>query len=267
MNDFSPSILDSPLRRELGQLTGRPLRIVDNVEFASPVKFEELSEAPLQLIPRNSTTPSVLNLLRFKFQNTAPVTVTNFIGGQEGQHIMVIGDGNTTITHGTRIFNTSGANLLLIDNRVYSYVFAQGVWREQGGAPSVSLSALTAARASDLVLGVGSVWVDAVTLSLTAGTWLINAQATFRNTLGGLVIYAARLNVTTTRASTQITTPGAGDSNGNLSLTCIVTIGVTTNAVLQVYTNIGDPLNVLKSFTNISNSGNNATQITAVRVA
>ena len=111
MNDFSPSILDSPLRRELGQLTGRPLRIVDNVEFASPVKFEELSEAPLQLIPTNSTTPSVLNLLRFKFQITVPITVTNFIGGQEGQ---TMGRGDCHRTGRRRAAATLGAWLLLL---------------------------------------------------------------------------------------------------------------------------------------------------------
>jgi len=268
MNDFSPSILDSPLRRELGQLTGRPLRIVDNVEFASPVKFEELSEAPLQLIPTNSTTPSVLNLLRFKFQNTVPITVTNFIGGQEGQHIMVIGDGNTTITHGTQIFNTSGANLLLVDNRVYSYLFAQGAWREQGGAPVPNLSFSSAALTAITTLINSGTWYDSVSLSLSAGTWLVNAHATFQSTHSNDVLYGLRLsNGTNHFASTQRFAHNKSPNVSNLALTSLIPLISTTTIRLQGITDVGGSAVTMRAATSLYPSGNTATIISAVRVA
>lgn len=257
---------NSPVRQELSSVTGQVIRIADSVEFQGPVKFEELSETPLEFTKTGDTTPTVLNLERIKFQNTSPVTVTNFDNGREGQYIVVVGDGQTIIQHGTNIFNTAGVDITLANGRVYAYVRVQGVWREQGGTPSISLSSLTAARASDLALTTSNVWVDAVTLSLTAGTWLINAHSTVRNTLGFVVIYAARISVTTPRASTQITTPAAADANGSMSLTCLVTIASTTNAILQIITNTGDPANLLKATTNISGSGNNATQVTALRI-
>jgi hypothetical protein len=69
------------------------------------------------------TTPNVLNRELFKLENTAPLTITDFKNGADGQRIHILGDGQTTIQDGTLIFTNTGANKLLAVDTVYSFTF------------------------------------------------------------------------------------------------------------------------------------------------
>lgn len=69
----------------------------------------------------SSTTPKVSNLRIIYFKNTAPLTVTNFVGGAEGQSIQLRGDAQTTIANNTNIVTNTGANKLLQLNLVYRF--------------------------------------------------------------------------------------------------------------------------------------------------
>lgn len=76
------------------------------------------------------TKPSVKNMERWKAVNTGAVTVTDFSNGQEGQHIMIRGDGHTTVSNNSNIKTNTGANKLLAADKVYSFVLFDGEWVE-----------------------------------------------------------------------------------------------------------------------------------------
>ena len=88
-----------------------------------------------QFIARFKPTaePSVLNLERFKGSGTV-LNVTYFNNGQDGQRIIVLGDGTTTIVHDpARIVTNTGANKLLDADKVYRFTKFDGVWYEDEG--------------------------------------------------------------------------------------------------------------------------------------
>ncbi len=95
------------------------------------VTYEQLPEKPIQTHSPAVTTISVLNLERLKLSNTGAVTVTDLLYGQNGQEVSLLGDGNTTIAHGTPMKTNTGANKLMAANRVYRFVRFDGVWYEQ----------------------------------------------------------------------------------------------------------------------------------------
>src|SRR5574337_962534 len=74
-------------------------------------------------------TPSVKNIIRIKFVNAAPFNVTNFLNGQEGQEIQILGDGQTTLVHDvTKIILLGGVSLLLNVNTVIALTLFGGIW-------------------------------------------------------------------------------------------------------------------------------------------
>lgn len=72
----------------------------------------------------------MLNLTRIVFANLAPVSVTDFLNAQEGQEIKVLGDGQTTIVHGTKIKTNTAANKLLAVNKIYTFTHFPPLWIE-----------------------------------------------------------------------------------------------------------------------------------------
>ena len=100
------------------------------VQFQGEVRFDQLPETPLGKVNFSSTEPSVLNQTKILFDNSAPVLVTTFLDGQEGQTIFVVGDGQTTLDNGTSIFTNTGADKLLLNGEVYCFTLVNGEWRE-----------------------------------------------------------------------------------------------------------------------------------------
>lgn len=96
--------------------------------FQSQVQFEQLIEKPVASAGLTLTVINVLNVERIKFANTGAVTVTNFTDGQNGQEIILLGDGNTTVQHNTHIKTSTAANVLLAANRIYQFVQFDQVW-------------------------------------------------------------------------------------------------------------------------------------------
>lgn len=67
----------------------------------------------------------------FEMGNTSATLVTNFRDGLFGQHLLVRGDGFSTLQHGTNIFTTTGANKLMASGVYYQFVRrANGTWAE-----------------------------------------------------------------------------------------------------------------------------------------
>lgn len=118
------------VREDLATSTGALLEIVDEVTFYSPVTFSELPTQPPSTIPVTETIPSALNRTRLISVNSAAISVTNFTHGQEGQEIKVLGDGQTTLVHGTYIKTNTGANKLLGVNKVYTLTLFNDIWVE-----------------------------------------------------------------------------------------------------------------------------------------
>lgn len=101
----------------------------DDVIFTGNVTHMKLPKVFVNKWPAASPTPSVANLNSHQAGGSV-VTVTNFANGQEGQHISVLGDGATTVQHGTNIFTNSGADKLLAANMVYRFTLFNKIWYE-----------------------------------------------------------------------------------------------------------------------------------------
>jgi len=78
----------------------------------------------------NSTTPDVRGTLNFTISNSSAVTVTNFNGGVNGQRLLILGDGNTSVANNATIVTTSGATTLLAASTWYRFIRHEGVWRQ-----------------------------------------------------------------------------------------------------------------------------------------
>lgn len=120
-----------PLETRLGDISTRtPIEFINvPIVVNAPVTFNVLPNVFSDTLV--STTPTVLNLTLFK-SHTGATTVTDFLGGAVGQTISILGNGNTTITHGTNIFTNTGANKVLAANIMYRFTFFEGKWYEHG---------------------------------------------------------------------------------------------------------------------------------------
>ena len=89
--------------------------------------------APDKIFPATSvgvTTPDVSQTSVVVCANTGATTITNFIGGVDGQEIKVLGDGNTTVANNTTIKTNTGANKLLSATSYYTFLNHNGIWYE-----------------------------------------------------------------------------------------------------------------------------------------
>ncbi len=74
------------------------------------------------------TTLDFTNVEYVRLDNTGAVTVTGAKGGQDGQTVRILGDGQTTISHNAAVtkpaepfLTNTGANKLLSANKVYRF--------------------------------------------------------------------------------------------------------------------------------------------------
>lgn len=118
------------VRDDLSRISGKRIEIADEILFQGPVVFAELPQQPISEIARLDTTPSVLNRTRLKTRNTVATSITNFLGGQDGQEIKILGDAFTTLVNGTFIKTNTAANKLLAVNKVYTFSLWSGIWIE-----------------------------------------------------------------------------------------------------------------------------------------
>ena len=100
----------------------------DIVRFTNLVYFTILPAKVLDTL-KAEVTPSVKDC-EFYTASGSVVTVTNFIGGAAGQRLHIRGDGTTTISHNTNIKTNTGANKLLLANKVYRFTYFEPTWIE-----------------------------------------------------------------------------------------------------------------------------------------
>jgi hypothetical protein len=85
---------------------------------------------PLFIFTTGTATPNVGGKNRLQAANTSAITITNFNGGVNGQSLMILGDGYTTLQQNSTIANTGGSNTLLASGSWYHYIKINGVWTQ-----------------------------------------------------------------------------------------------------------------------------------------
>lgn len=96
----------------------------DDVQFLGRVTFDVIPDAPASQLTPSSVTPNVSNVQGIVKGGGIAVNITNFLGGSDGQALKVLGDGFSTIVHGTSIKTNTGANKLLAVNRMYVFYYS-----------------------------------------------------------------------------------------------------------------------------------------------
>ena len=114
-----------------------PNIIEEETIFNSPVTFNVSNKVVVDTLVGGF--PSVANK-SLLLSHAAAAIITDFQDGSIGQTLSILGNGNTTITHGTNIFTNTGANKVLAADVVYRFTFIQtdpsdptsGKWYEDG---------------------------------------------------------------------------------------------------------------------------------------
>lgn len=104
----------------------------DDVQFLGRVTFDTIPDAPPTKLTPASTVPNVSNYMGVTKGGGSVVTVTNFVGGSDGQRLVIQGDGATTISNNANIKTNTGANKLLAVNRIYVFYYSDTdhIWYE-----------------------------------------------------------------------------------------------------------------------------------------
>jgi uncharacterized protein YqjF (DUF2071 family) len=97
--------------------------------FVGGASFSVLPDVNGGKLPQG-TTPSVANSTHFICSAVAPVTITNFREGADYQEISLLGDGFSTVSHNISIKTNTGANKLLLVDKVYHFTKFGSLWVE-----------------------------------------------------------------------------------------------------------------------------------------
>jgi hypothetical protein len=117
-------------------------------------------------------------------------------------------------------------------------------------------------------LSVSNQWYDGPSISLAAGTWLVLAHATYNRATTTAATRFLRISDKTNHyASTSEYHPSVNPNSANLFVAATVVVASTTTIVLQAATSAGSPSELLKAATATIGSGNNATQLNAIKLA
>lgn len=181
-----------------------------------------------------------------------------------------LGETNTASNSGTGVgifYQKTGADLQFKSLKKGSgIVLDTSVTGEIG--ISAALSYASSQLSANVPLTTTSTWYDITSLSLTAGTWLITAQMTHvKSATTAETVYGRITDGTNHYASTQMYHASVSGIGVVLFMTCLVTISATTTIKTQASSSVGaSTSNILAAITP-NGSGNNATQMCAIKVA
>lgn len=131
----------------------------------------------------------------------------------------------------------------------------------------IDLSSQESSLSADVSLPTSDTWVNGPSISLSAGTWLVQGCITFVRAGAATTTWFARItDGTTHHASTQTYSESLANVSRSVALTSVITLATTTTIRLQATTNNGAAGAVMKAALTSNGAGNNATQITAIRV-
>jgi hypothetical protein len=136
-------------------------------------------------------------------------------------------------------------------------------------ASGIDLSNKNTKLTADISMPAANTWYDIVSISLEAGTWLVGSSFLYSRTNNVADIAYCRITDKTNHfASTSQNRQAANNATLNLATTTIITVASTTTIWLQAAQNTTAAANVAltKAVMIANGAGNNATQITAIRV-
>jgi hypothetical protein len=140
------------------------------------------------------------------------------------------------------------------------------VWIDPTGAAD-TLGSYSNNLTSDVQMPTSNSWYDAASIALPIGTFLINAQFTaMRNATTALTYFARLTNKTTHYASSQAYQTSVSGNSVNIFLTAVVTLASATTIYLQGAASSGAATVLIKAALSANGSGNNATQMTAIKL-
>lgn len=108
-------------------MANTPSRITDPQNIEAPQRKLQLDT--IGYVKLVGATPSVLAQSHL-LSHGAATTVTEFKNGKDGQDLYILGNGNTTVSHNTKIKTSTGANKVLAANKMYHFKHYNGVFYE-----------------------------------------------------------------------------------------------------------------------------------------
>jgi hypothetical protein len=152
-------VIDSVANIVLSSGADGRVRIEDNIGSA------DLTPERI-VLPDGAATPNTANARTVVTNNSAATTITQFLGGYIGKQMMVvIGDSNTTIQHGTNIFLRSGLTTKCNNGDTLLFVAQDG----SSSTSTITWQQVALASATSPKLGTRQYTTDAA-LTLTPGT-------------------------------------------------------------------------------------------------
>jgi len=77
-----------------------------------------------------SATPDTTGTTFVVLTHSGATTITNFLGGYGGKTIRLVGNANVTIQNNANIGTNTGADKVLVVDRIYRFTYYNGKWRE-----------------------------------------------------------------------------------------------------------------------------------------
>lgn len=105
------------------------LKINQPLRTSQPIDTEIPITRVISSFFTGDTTPTVRNCNVYKSPAGA-TTVTDFDDAAEGQCIQILGNGNLTVSNNANIKTNTGANKVLVADKIYTFTHIMGVWYE-----------------------------------------------------------------------------------------------------------------------------------------
>ncbi len=194
------------------------------VEFEAEVRHKVIPHVFVDKLQPLSTTPRVSNVTAVIASATAPITVTDFTKGSDGQPLRILGDGFTTVAHNAKIKRIIGSTSLLEIDRVYEFIFLENIWYEvagnTGGIGDIIVdfvidgggNVITAGFAGELRVPEGTITsisliTDSSTGTLVLDIW-VDTYANIPLTVADTITAAAKPTMTNVRKYRDTTLTG-----------------------------------------------------------
>lgn len=141
-------------------------------------------------------------------------------------------------------------------------------WETPAGGGGGSISSESAALSADVSITASNTFYDGPEVSLAAGTWLVMCHATYVKTATGGTQITARLTDGTNHHASQTAYHTSNASSAlAFSFNAVVTLGATTTLKIQMAAATGNAACRMKAAAPSNASGDNATMISAIKIA